>query len=95
MPLGMSKWGSGLETKLNKGEFISIRSIRVEENARASQRPSQSLPEFLRGRRFSAEGMISDGVLNPLTTVRGGTIVIDRGEAIVIYPCYFIQRRAD
>ncbi len=91
MPLGMSKWSSGLETKLNKGEFISIRSIRVEENARASQRPSQSLPEFLREDGFPLKESYRDG--DPLTTVRGGTIVIDHGEAIVIYPCYFIQRR--
>jgi hypothetical protein len=91
MPLGLSKWSCGLETKLNKGEFISIRSIRVEENAWASQRPSQSLPEFLREDGFPLKGSYRDG--DPLTTVRGGTIVIDHGQAIVIYPCYFMQRR--
>jgi len=90
-PLGMPKWSCGLETKLNKGEFISIRSIRLEEDAWASQRPSQSLPDFLREDGFPLKASYQDG--DPLTTVRGGTIVIDHGKAIVIYPRYFMQRR--
>ena len=30
---------------------------------------------------------------DPLTADRGGTIVLDKGELIIIYPRYFIQRR--
>ena len=90
-PLGLSKWSCGLSTKLKRGEFISIRSIRVEENARISQQTSESLPEFLREDGFPLKESYADG--DPLTTVRGGTIVIDEGKAIVIYPRYYMQRR--
>lgn len=90
-PPGLSKWSCGLSTKLNKGEFISIRSIQVEENARVFPRRSCSLPEFLREDGFPLKESYVDG--DPLTTVRGGTIVIDHGKAIVIYPRYFMQRR--
>jgi hypothetical protein len=90
-PLGLPKWSCGLSTKLNRGEFISIRSIQVEEDARISRHRSQSLPEFLREDGFPLKESYADG--DPLTTVRGGTIVIDHGKAIVIYPRYFMQRR--
>ena len=90
-PLGLPKWSCGLSTKLNRGEFISIRSIQVEEDARISRHISQSLPEFLREDGFPLKESYADG--DPLTTVRGGTIVIDHGKAIVIYPRYFMQRR--
>ena len=90
-PLDLPKWSCGLNTKLNRGEFISIRSIQVEENARISRHGSQSLPEFLREDGFPLKESYADG--DPLTTVRGGIIVIDHGKAIVIYPRYFMQRR--
>jgi hypothetical protein len=90
-PLGQPKWSYGLSTRLNRGEFISIRSIQVEGNARISPHRSEPLPEFLREDGFPLKEQYVDG--DPLTTVRGGTIVIDRGKAIVIYPRYFVQRR--
>jgi hypothetical protein len=90
-PLGQPKWSYGLSTKLSRGEFISVRSIQVEGNERISPHRSQSLPEFLREDGFPLKESYADG--DPLTTVRGGTIVMDQGQAIVIYPRYFVQGR--
>lgn len=90
-PMGFPKWSYGLRTKLNEGEFIRIRSIQVEDNPRVVGQRSRFLPEFLREDGFLLKESYADG--DPLTTERGGTIVIDEGKVIVIYPHYFVQRR--
>jgi hypothetical protein len=62
----------------------------VEHGARLASDGSRSLPEYLREDGFPIKGTYTDA--DPLTTVRGGTIVLDHGKVIVIYPQYSMQR---
>jgi hypothetical protein len=90
-PLGSAKWSYGLSTKLNRGEFITIRDIQTEEGPKLEGARSRSLPEFLQEDGFPLKESYADG--DPLTTDRSGTIVMDKGNVLVIYPRYFVQRR--
>ncbi len=90
-PPGFSKWSYGLVTKLNRGEFIDIRSIQVEDSPGFIKHKCPSLPGFLQEDGVPLKETYPDG--DPLTTDRGGTIVIDGDKLIVIYPSYFVQRR--
>jgi hypothetical protein len=91
IPLGQPKWTYGLETKLNQGEFIDIRNIRMEENSSITEHRSRLFPGFLQEDGFPIRDIYLDG--DPLTTDRGGTIVMNKDKLIVIYPRYFVQRR--
>jgi hypothetical protein len=91
MPLGQPKWTYGLETKLNHGEFIDIRNIRMENDSSITEHRSRLFPGFLREDGFPIRDTYPDG--DPLTTDRGGTIVMNKDKLIVIYPRYFVQRR--
>lgn len=91
MPLGQSKWTYGLDTRLNKGEFIDFRNIQMEDDSSITEHKSRTLAGFLREDGFPIRDIYLDG--DPLTTDRGGTIVIDNNKLIVIYPRYFVQRR--
>jgi hypothetical protein len=84
-------WSYHLDTELHQGEFMPIRSIRVNDTSEYSEGRIKSLPEFLREEGFPLQRFYADG--DPLTTDRGGTIVLDKGEIQVIYPRYFVQRR--
>jgi hypothetical protein len=90
-PLGYSKWTYGLETRLNRGEFIDLRNIRMEDDSSFSKHRARLLPDFLREDGFPLRETYLES--DPLTTDRGGTIVMDRDKTIVIYPEYFAQRR--
>ena len=91
IPLGQPKWTYGLDTKLNQGEFIDIRNIRMEDNSSITEHRSRLFPGFLREDGFPIRDTYPDG--DPLTTDRGGTIVMNKDKLIVIYPRYFVQRR--
>jgi len=52
---------------------------------------SRFLPGFLQEEGFPLKESYADG--DPLTTKRGGTIVIDKGRVVIIHPRYFVQRR--
>jgi hypothetical protein len=89
-PLGFDKWTYGVSTQLSQGELIHFRSIRLADDSRFCAH-SLSFPEFLRENGFPLKASYPDG--DPLSTDRVGTIVLDRGKVIVIYPHYFVQRR--
>ena len=91
-PLGYSKWTYGLKTKLNRGEFINIRNIQVEDDSSFTEHRAGFLPEFLREDGFPLKKDYLDGG-DPLTTERGGVIVIDKDKVIIIHPKYFVQRK--
>lgn len=80
-----------LSQSLNKGEFINIRNIRIASDALHVENRTLALPGFLREDGLPLKDSYLEG--DPLTTERGGTIVIDKGKMIVIYPKYFEQRR--
>jgi len=79
-----------LKTKLNKDEFINIRNIQMEDRLALTEHRSRFLPKFLQEDGFPLRESYTDG--DPLTTERGGIIVIDKGKVIITYPQYFVQR---
>ncbi len=84
-------WSYRLQQKSAPGEFIAIRDLEIARDASFMDDRAYSLPEFLREDGFPLKRSYPDG--DPLTTDRGGTIVLDRGELKIIYPPYFVQRR--
>lgn len=74
-------WSYTLDTKIKKGESISIRDIKVR---------GMSLPKVLKKQGFPLKESYDDG--DPLTTERGGIIVDDRGTLTIFHPSYFVQR---
>jgi hypothetical protein len=84
-------WSYSLSTKMSSGEFTRIRDIQINTHAASAQNRSRFLPQFLREDGFPLKESYVDG--DPLTSDRGGTLVIDKGELIIIYPRYFVQRR--
>jgi hypothetical protein len=80
-----------LSTEIEPGEFIDIRNIQMDIHSASAQNRSWLLPRFLQEAGFPLKDTYVDG--DPLTTERGGTIVIDKGQVKIIYPKYFIQRR--
>jgi hypothetical protein len=81
----------GLSTKIEPGEYIDMRDLQMEIRPATAQNRSWSFPKFLQEEGFPLKDLYIDG--DPLTTERGGTIVIDQGQVAIIYPKYFIQRR--
>jgi hypothetical protein len=84
-------WGYRLSTEMNRGEFVQIRGIQIDTCSASTQSRSRFLPRFLQEDGFPLKESYADG--DPLTTERGGIIVIDKGKVIIIYPRYFVQRR--
>jgi hypothetical protein len=84
-------WSYGLSTKPHRGEFTRIRDIQLNTDSPFAQNRSKFLPRFLQEEGFPLKESYSDG--DPLTSDRGGTIVIDKEKLIIIYPRYFVQRR--
>jgi tetratricopeptide (TPR) repeat protein len=79
-----------LNTKLNENEFINIRNIRMEDSLVFNEGRSRPLHRFLQEEGFPLKETYVDG--DPLTTLRSGTIVLDKGKVEIIYPRYFVQR---
>jgi hypothetical protein len=84
-------WTYGLSTEQHRGEFARIRDIQLNTDSPSAQNRSKFLPRFLQEEGFPLKESYSDG--DPLTSDRGGTIVIDKDKLIIIYPRYFVQRR--
>ena len=84
-------WSYGLSTETKHGEFVRIRDLLIDTNSPSSRNRSRFLPQFLREDGFPLKASYADG--DPLTADRGGTVVLDKGKPIIIYPQYFVQRR--
>ena len=84
-------WSYGLSTRIVRGNFKNIRDIEINPHSASSKNRSRFLPKFLKEDGFPLKEVYSDG--DPLTTERGGTIVINQGKIKIIYPKYFMQRR--
>ena len=89
--LGYPGWSYSLSTKLKAGEWVRLRDIQINGNSTFTENRSLSLTKFLQEDGFPLKNSYADG--DPLTTERGGTIVIERGKVMVIYLRYFVQRR--
>lgn len=84
-------WSYSLSTVTRHGEFVRIRDLLIDTNSPSSRNRSRFLPQFLREDGFPIKASYADG--DPLSTDRGGTVVLDKGKPIIIYPRYFVQRR--
>lgn len=84
-------WSHSLRSNVAQDEFINIRDVQIAVNSVSSEGRSSNLPAFLQEDGFPLRQYYADG--DPLTTERGGTIVLDKGAVKVIYPDYFVQGR--
>jgi hypothetical protein len=71
--------------------YRSIRDLKIDTDSPSARNRNRSLPRFLQEDGFPLKEYYPDG--DPLTTERGGTIIVDGEDIRVIYPNYFVQRR--
>jgi hypothetical protein len=84
-------WTYPVAMDWERGEFFGLRDIQMDPVSPSMENRSLHLADFLREDGFPLKASYPDG--DPLTTDRGGIIVIEKKELVVIYPNYFIQRR--
>lgn len=84
-------WTYGLRSPIPDHEYRNIRDIEINTNSPSASNRSASFPIFLREDGFPLKASYIDG--DPLTTERGGTLVINKGSIRLIYSNYFIQSR--
>ena len=84
-------WTYGLRSPIPNHEYINIRDIEINTNSPSASSRSSSFSRFLQEDGFPLKASYIDG--DPLTTERGGTLVIDKGNIKLIYSNYFIQSR--
>jgi predicted DNA-binding protein YlxM (UPF0122 family) len=72
-------------------DYRNIRALEIDTDWPSTRNRSQFLPKFLQEDGFPLKEHYLDG--DPLTTERGGTIIVDKEVVKVIYPNYYIQRR--
>lgn len=97
-----STWCYKLETKVRKGESFLVKEIKIaasalfraglEELQESIRQRKDGMPifEFLIKQGFPLKEHYDDG--DPLTTERGGIIVVSMDNPTIIHPEYFVQR---
>ena len=83
-------WSYRLRSHMTSKGYMNMRNIEIDTDSPSARGRNRSLTNFLREDGFPLKASYTDG--DPLTTERGGTIVIDKGEVKIIYPDYFVQR---
>jgi hypothetical protein len=84
-------WIYALRTQLSEHQHEIIRVLTINTDSASARNRSSNLPRFLREDGFPLKDAYQDG--DPLTTERGGTLVLDEGKPKLIYSNYFIQSR--
>ena len=84
-------WSYGLRAETAGYDYKNIRDIEINTDSPSARNRNRFLPQFLQEDGFPLKDSYMDG--DPLTTERGGTIVVDKGNLKIIYPNYFVQRR--
>ena len=84
-------WSYALSSPAEGNGYKNIREIEINTDRPSTRNRSRPLLKFLQEDGFPLKDVYLDG--DPLTTERGGTIVIDKGELKIIYPDYFVQER--
>jgi hypothetical protein len=84
-------WTHRLIGETPRHGYKSIRELEIDTDSPSARNRSQSLSRFLQEDGFPLKEYYPDG--DPLTTERGGTIVVDGEDIRVIYPNHFVQRR--
>jgi hypothetical protein len=84
-------WSYRLRSRRPGNAYRNIRDIQINTDAPSARNRNQALPKFLQEDGFPLKDAYPDG--DPLTTERGGTIVIDKKTIKIIYSNYFVQSR--
>lgn len=84
-------WSYGLQTPLSENQYEIIRALEIDTTSPSARNRSSNFPRFLREDGFPLKDSYQDA--DPLTTERGGTLVLEEGKLKLIYSNYFIQSR--
>ena len=84
-------WNYQLYGRTPRQGFRSIRLLKIDTDSPSAKGRNWILHKFLQEDGFPLKDYYRDG--DPLTTERGGTIIVDKGVVKVIYPDYYIQSR--
>jgi hypothetical protein len=84
-------WSYELRSRIPANDYHNIRDIEIDTDSPFARHRNRALPGFLQEDGFPLKDSYGDG--DPLTTERGGTIVLDRGMIKIIYSDYFVQSR--
>ncbi|MEP7135257.1 MAG: hypothetical protein ABI904_10020 [Chloroflexota bacterium] len=84
-------WSYRLRAQLSAHQYEMIRALEIDTNSASANTRNSNFPKFLREDGFPLKDSYPDG--DPLTTERGGTLVLDEGKLKLIYSNYFIQSR--
>jgi len=84
-------WSYGLQTPLSEHQYEMLRALKINTDSPSARNRSSNFPRFLREDGFPLKDSYQDG--DPLTTERGGTLVLEEGKLKLIYSNYFIQSR--
>jgi hypothetical protein len=84
-------WTYGLRSPIPDHEYGNIRDLEINTDSPSASNRSASFLKFLREDGFPLKASYTDG--DPLTTERGGTLVLDKGNIKLIYSNYFVQSR--
>jgi hypothetical protein len=84
-------WSYGIRPRITDDGYGNIRDIEINTDSPYARNRSPRLLDFLREDGFPLKTSYIDG--DPLTTERGGTLVLDKGNIKLIYSNYFIQSR--
>lgn len=84
-------WNYSLAPTIPDEKWANIRDLKISSSSASLHNRNPIFTKFLQEDGFTLKDSYLDG--DPLTTERGGTIVIDKGKLKIIYPEYFIQTR--
>lgn len=90
-PHGALGWSYRLSAQQSQDGYLRLREIQIDTDSALARDRSRHLPEFLREDGFPLKQVYADG--DPLTSDRGGTIVLDSRNLRIVHPAYFRQRR--
>jgi hypothetical protein len=84
-------WSYRLSAKRDGEEYLRLREIEIDTDRPSARNRSRFLPQFLREDGFPLKQVYADG--DPLTSDRGGAIVLNDKNLRIIHPTYFVQRK--
>ena len=84
-------WSYRLSAIPAGAEYLQLRDIQIDTDSPSARNRSRLLPQFLREDGFPLKQAYADG--DPLTSDRGGTIVLDNKRLRIVHPSYFVQRK--
>jgi hypothetical protein len=84
-------WSYGFRGPLADHEYRNIRDLEINTESPSARDRRPAFVKFLQEDGFPLKDSYADG--DPLTTERGGTLVLDHGEVKLLHLNYFVQSR--